>query len=71
MGKTVSPSGIYFNRKDKARIETIAKELGVAPHALMKYAVMDYVTRYERGEAKPKMAMKPVLIPFEEEKTES
>jgi len=70
MGKAVSPTGIYFSRKDKTRVEAIAEELGVSPHAFMKYAVMDYVARYEAGDAKPKITMQPVLISPDAEKAE-
>jgi len=67
MAKT--PISVYLNEDDKAHIVAIAEELGVARHALMQYAVLDFMARYERGE-KPRMTTQPVLIPPGEEKTE-
>jgi len=36
------------------QIETIAKELGQPRHAVIKYAVISFITRYEGGE-RPEM----------------
>jgi len=69
--KTPTPTGVYLSRKDKARVEVVAEELNVTVHALMQYAVMDFIGRYEAGEAKPHIASQPVLIPFEPENAES
>jgi len=66
-GKQPTPTGVYFSRKDKARLEAIAADMGVTVHALMKYAIMDFIVRYEAGEAKPKIDYQPVLIPPEME----
>jgi len=61
-----NPISVYVSPGDKIRVEAVANELGVSRHALMQYAVLDFVARYEAGEAKPKIATQPVLIPFEE-----
>lgn len=63
MAKT--PISVYLSDEDKKRLEAIMEELGVARHALMQYAVLDFIGRYEAGEAKPKMESQPVLIPYE------
>jgi len=63
MAKT--PISVYLSVEDKTRLEAIIKELGVTRHALMQYAILDFIGRYEAGEAKPKMETQPVLIPFE------
>jgi CRISPR/Cas system-associated exonuclease Cas4 (RecB family) len=63
--------GVYLSRKDKARVEAIANELGVTVHEIMKYAIMDFVGRYEAGEAKPKITTQPVLIPYQPNSNES
>jgi len=69
--KAPSASGVYLSRKDKARVEAAADDLGVTVHALMQYAIMDFVGRYEAGEVKPRLETQPVLIPFEPENEES
>ena len=59
-------TGVYLSVKDKARVEAIAEEYGVTVHALMQWAIMDFVGRFEAGEAKPRMETQMVLIPFDE-----
>jgi len=67
--KQPSATGVYLSWKDKARVEAVAADMGVTVHALMKYGIMDFVGRYEKGEAKPKMDYQPVLIPPETDNT--
>ena len=57
--------GVYLSRKDKARINAIAEELGVTVHSLMQWAVLDFMKRYDAGEVKPRMETQMVLIPPE------
>jgi len=63
--------GVYLSREDVKRLDAICDELGVTNHALMQYAILDFLNRYEAGEAKPKIATQPVLIPFQPENGES
>lgn len=63
--------GVYLSAKDKTRVEAVADELGVTVHEIMKYAIMDFIGRYEAGEAKPNIVSQPVLMPFQPENGES
>jgi len=63
--------GVYLSAQDKKRLESIADEMGVSVHALMQYAIIDFIGRYEAGEAKPKITTQPVLIPFQPKNGES
>jgi hypothetical protein len=54
--------GVYLVGDELTRFEAIVEELGVNTHSLMKWAILDFVNRYEAGEAKPKLASQPVLI---------
>ena len=65
------PQGVYLSWKDKARLEAIADELGVNNHAVMQYAILDFLKRYEAGEVKPKLITQPVLVFPEDENGES
>lgn len=42
------------------RIDEIAQELGVKPHALMVFAIRDFIRRYDSGE-RPKTSTKTTL----------
>ena len=66
--KAPTATGVYLSRKDKARVEAVAEELDVTVHALMQWAIMDFIARYEAGEAKPRMQEQMVLIPYDEAK---
>jgi len=68
MVKKAYPQGVYLSTKDRTRAEAIADELGVTLHALLQYAILDFVQRYEAGEVKPKLETQMVLIPPDGEK---
>jgi hypothetical protein len=63
MAKQRFPIGVYLSRSNKARIDAIADELGVARHSLMQWAVLDFIKRYDAGEVKPRVEAQMVLIP--------
>lgn len=44
------PVSIGLSVEEVTRLEEIAKELGQSRHAVMKYAVVDFVRRYDAGE---------------------
>jgi len=46
----VKPLGVGLRLSERARLDEIAHELGVARHALLLYAVRDFIRRYEAGE---------------------
>ena len=72
MAKKAKSLGVYLSREDVERLDAVCEELGVTNHALMQWAMMDFLNRYEAGEAKPHVASQPVLIPPEAaEKSES
>ena len=45
--------GVYLNENELARLEAIIEELGVSAHSLMKYAMLDFLNRFESGEVRP------------------
>jgi len=63
VAKKAKSLGVYLSREDVERLDAICEELGVTTHALMQWAMLDFLNRYETGEAKPKLASQPVLIP--------
>ncbi len=46
----VKPRGIGLRQSEWARLETIARELGLKPHALALWAMRDFLRRYDAGE---------------------
>ena len=62
--------GVSIAKEDMARFDAIVEELGVSTHSLMKWAVLDFINRYEAGEVKPKLESQPVLI-FPDDETDS
>lgn len=71
MAKKSKSLGVYLSREDVERLDAICEEFGVTNHALMQYAILDFLNRYDAGEAKPKIASQPVLIPFGKNNPES
>lgn len=49
-GKAPSPAGVALNRDELARLSDIAGQLGVSRHALLQYAIRDFIRRYDSGE---------------------
>ena len=56
----VTPKAIGITDIEYDAIKNIADELGVSPHAVMLYAVRDFMKRWEAGE-RPKTTTKTVL----------
>lgn len=63
MAKKAKSLGVYLNREDVGRLDSICEELGVTTHALMQWAMLDFLSRYEAGEVHPPMETQVVLIP--------
>jgi len=59
--------GVYLKNEDLKRLDAICDELGVNTHALMQWAMLEFLKRYEAGEVKPRMETQMVLIPPEVE----
>jgi len=62
--------GVNLSAAEIERFEAVVAELGVNTHSLMKWAVLDFLIRYEAGEVKPKLESQPVLI-FPDDETDS
>jgi metal-responsive CopG/Arc/MetJ family transcriptional regulator len=56
----VNSVGVKLSAAELERLNQIAVELGVNRHALMQFALRDFIARYDRGE-KPKTEVKPVI----------
>ena len=46
----VSPVGVALNAEELARLDTIAQELAQSRHAVLLYAIRDFIRRYDQGE---------------------
>ncbi len=53
------PVSIYLTEEEKAVIKQLAKENGISRHALLQYAVLDFVKRYRKNPDIMKMEQKP------------
>ena len=49
----VNPVSVGLTAEQLARLQTIADELGQTRHAIIKYAIADFIKRYDAGD-KPK-----------------
>ena len=49
----VNPVGVALESDELERLEEIAKELNQSRHAILQYAIRDFINRYDQGE-KPK-----------------
>ena len=54
--------GVNLSAAEIERFEAVVAELGVNTHSLMKWAVLDFLTRFEAGEVMPKMETQHVLV---------
>ncbi|MCJ7782412.1 MAG: ribbon-helix-helix domain-containing protein [Desulfobacterales bacterium] len=60
----VNPVGVALDPGELARLDEIAKELEQSRHAVLKYAVKDFIRRYNQGERpKTKTETKTILNP--------
>jgi len=46
----VNPVGIALDPEELSRLDQIAKELKQSRHAVLLYAVRDFIRRYDQGE---------------------
>ena len=58
----VNPVGVALDHEELARLDLIAKELDQSRHAVLLYAVRDFIRRYNQGERpKTKKETKTIL----------
>jgi hypothetical protein len=57
----VNPVGVALSKEELGYLEGIAGELGQSRHAVIQYAIKDFIKRYEQGE-RPKTKTKTVTI---------
>lgn len=58
--KAPSPVGVALTREELTRISEIAKELGQSRHAILQYAIRDFIRRYDQGE-RPQTEAKTII----------
>jgi len=46
----INPVGVLLSKEELARLDQIAGELEQSRHALLQYAVKDFIKRYDQGE---------------------
>jgi hypothetical protein len=46
----INPVGVLLGKEELARLDQIAGELDQSRHALLQYAVKDFIKRYDQGE---------------------
>ena len=46
----VNPVGVALDAEELTRLDQIAKELDQSRHAVLLYAVRDFIRRYDQGE---------------------
>lgn len=59
--KKVNPVGVALSKEELTRLETIAGELSQSRHAVIQYAIRDFIKRYDQGE-RPKTKTETVTI---------
>lgn len=60
----LNPVGVALTAGELARLDEIAKELDQSRHAVLLYAVRDFIRRYDQGERpKTKTETKTILDP--------
>lgn len=47
-----TPTSVYLTREEKDTLDTIAANIDMTRHAIMQFAIRDFIARYERGEIK-------------------
>ncbi len=57
----VSPVGVALDAEEMTRLDQIAQELDQSRHAVLLYAVRDFIRRYNQGE-KPKTKKETKVI---------
>jgi len=46
----INPVGVLLSKEELARLDQIAGEVDQSRHALLQYAVKDFIRRYDQGE---------------------
>ena len=57
----VNPVGVALDAEEITRLDQIAKELDQSRHAVLLYAVRDFIRRYDQGE-RPKTKKETKII---------
>ena len=57
----VNPVGVALSREELDYLDEVAGRLGQSRHAVIQYAIRDFIKRYEQGEL-PKTKTKTVTI---------
>lgn len=57
-----TPISVYLTREEKATLSAIAKEVGLSRHALMQYAMKEFIERYQAGEIKAAEETRTVTV---------
>ena len=58
----INPVGVALDPEELARLDQIAGELKQSRHAVLRYAVRDFIRRYNQGEKpKTKQEVKTIL----------
>ena len=57
----VNPVGVALSKEELTRLEAIAGELSQSRHAVIQYAIRDFIRRYDQGE-RPKTKTETVTI---------
>jgi len=57
----VNPVGVALSKEELARLDVIAGELDQSRHAILQYAIKDFLKRYDRGE-RPKTKTETITI---------
>ena len=45
-----NPASVYLTAEEKTQLAEIAKELGKSKHAIMQFAIKEFLRRYDAGE---------------------
>ncbi len=59
--KKIKPASIYLTAEEQEKVQKIADELGITPHALRRYAVQKLLKDWDRG-WRPKRKKKVVQV---------
>lgn len=60
----VNPVGVALDAEELTRLDQIAQELNQSRHAVLLYAIRDFIKRYNQGERpKTKTETKIILTP--------
>ena len=46
------PTSVYLTREEKAELDSMASGVGLSRHALLQFAIKDFIKRFRAGEIK-------------------